>query len=137
MFTIKLPLTIAVLATLSACGGAGHVGPGAANRGAGVENEGQVNEVVTRAMAKSFARDANASTHTSTTGTAEVIYGNRIGGQRVQVVNRKGDAEQRARSVTGCTTAITDHVHNSIQGTHVIVGLSQCPPIESPVGFLR
>lgn len=125
----KYVLAVCALATLSACGGAGHVGQSGANRGASVANEGNYNEVITRVAASSFITIEGQPTKVSTTGTAEVLYKNRAVGQRVQVANRTADAEARARAVSGCTTAVTDHVQNSFQGTHVIVGLAGCPPI--------
>lgn len=136
MIFVKIPFVLSTLLALTACGGAGHVGQSAANRGAAVENEGTYQEVITRAAATGFVTIDGQPMKASTTGNAEVIYANRVAGQRVQIANLEADAEARSKAVSGCIAANADHVQNSIQGTHVIVALAGCPPISAQGGMM-
>lgn len=131
MRVAKVCLGVLATSVLVACGGAGHVGASSADRGSRIDSEGQYNQVVTRARASDFSSVQGVGQNVSTTGFAEVIYGNLWSGQRVNIPNRNGDAEARARAVSGCGAANVDHVQNSIQGTHVIVAMAQCPPIQA------
>ncbi|WP_157057542.1 hypothetical protein [Loktanella sp. 3ANDIMAR09] len=133
-FLKPLALT-ALFFPLAACGGAGHVG-GDANRGSAIANEGANNEIVTRARADRFSFDEATGASVSTYGFAEVLYRTETPGKRIQVPDRFGDAESRARAVSGCEVAVADRSQNSFQGAHVIVGLAQCPAIQANGGLV-
>lgn len=115
--------SIAVL--LAGCGGAGNVSGASANRGSSVERADAAWQVQTMARATAFDSESDISTR----GQAEVIYRAGGWGVRTDRANLVSDALARARAVSGCTSATHSHSQDSLQGIHVMVLLSECPPL--------
>lgn len=110
---------------LAACGGAGSVSDYSASRGSSVERADTDRQVRTMARATAFDSESGISTR----GQAEVIYRAGGWGQRTDRANLVQDALGRAKAVSRCGVATHTHSQDSLQGIHVMISLSGCPPL--------
>lgn len=121
----KILVTSMFVAQLAACGGSGNVSASFADRGSAVERADSVQQVRTAARAVAFDSENGISTR----GKAEIIYRAGGWGQKTDRASFVLDALERAREVSRCATAVHSHSQDSVQGIHVMILLSDCPPL--------
>ncbi len=72
-----------------------------------------------------YSTKYNSETGTSTSGTADLIYRDTdLSGSFAE------HAMRRAKLASECQHAFFDHYQRSVRGTHVVVHLEGCPPIQ-------